>query len=181
MAMDIRDARIRAASTFVAASDVAFSSCRMSRHSLMISCASPDGVSAFVGYIVLIRLSNADKAAASIVASDEYMIWTSQRATHAGQRSTHLCLDTFPELLTSLPNSCSTVDRETLCHRLHQVSLHVEISSAILIVTVEELTIAVPAAVENFSKKSGMAILANSGDADMHCRNAIFRSSAVIP
>jgi hypothetical protein len=48
-------------------------------------------------------------------------------------------------------------------------------------ITVEELTIAVPAAVENFSRNSGMAILANNGDADMHCRNATFRSSAVMP
>lgn len=50
-----------------------------------------------------------------------------------------------------------------------------------MMITVEELTIAVPAAVENFSRKSGMAILANNGDADMHCRNATFRSSAVMP
>ena len=38
-----------------------------------------------------------------------------------------------------------------------------------------------PVEVANFSIKSGMAILANFGVADIHPRSEIFKSSAVIP
>jgi len=49
-------------------------------------------------------------------------------------------------------------------------------------VTLERrLTILCPVAVANFSKKSGRAIFAKCGDADMHPRSATFKSSAVMP
>lgn len=70
----------------------------------------------------------------------------------------HLSLDTLPELGPALPASVGAVDWKACCHALHQVALKPD--QPCPPTGGAKLTMGGPAAVVNFSKNSGSAILA---------------------
>ena len=90
---------------------------------------------------------------------------------------TYLGFDPLPELFASFSDCCRAVCGEACRHRKHQVHLSISIG----LDESERLAMLGPAAVVNFSKNKGKASLAKYGDADIHPRKDVLRSSAVIP